>query len=279
RNRPLRLRWIPHELPGPGAKDRRLAPSLIQEMQRTSEFREGRMAKSISKSFWFLGTATGAMAVAAMGTPAAAQDSALDETVERENQIVVTGSRIIRRDYEANSPIVTVDQSTLENRSDIGVEDALNELPQFTPAGSSALASDAGAAFAGANAAPGAATVDLRGLGTNRTLVLVNGRRAQPVNAALLVDLNTIPTAAIENVEVITGGAASVYGADAIAGVVNFILRDDFEGIEIDGQVGITEAGDGESYQAGALVGGNFGDGRGNAMLGVTWAKREAAYQ
>jgi outer membrane receptor for ferrienterochelin and colicin len=236
------------------------------------------MAKSNNKSLWFLGAATGAVA-AAVGTPAAAQDGTLDQAVERENQIVVTGSRIIRRDYEANSPIVTIDQSTLENRSDIGVEDALNELPQFTPAGSSALASDAGAAFAGANAAPGAATVDLRGLGTNRTLVLVNGRRAQPVNAALLVDLNTIPTAAIQNVEVITGGAASVYGADAIAGVVNFILRDDFEGIELDAQTGITEAGDGETYDASALIGGNFADGRGNAMLGVTWSKRQAAFQ
>jgi outer membrane receptor protein involved in Fe transport len=229
-----------------------------------------------------LATGAGLLAVAtALAVPgtAFAQDSALDQVVEEENAIVVTGSRIVRRDNTANSPIVTIDQDTLENRSALGVEDALNELPQFQPAGSDSSASEAGTAFAGANAAPGAATVDLRGIGTNRTLVLVNGRRAQPVNAALLVDLNTIPTAAIENVEVITGGAAAVYGADAIAGVVNFILRDDFEGIELDGQVGITEAGDGESYQAGALVGGNFGDGRGNAMLGVTWAKREAAYQ
>jgi outer membrane receptor protein involved in Fe transport len=237
------------------------------------------MIRTNGKYRLLLSGATGAMALSAWGTPAAAQDGALDQAVEQENQIVVTGSRIVRRDYEANSPIVTVDQAAIENRSELGVEDALNELPQFSPAGSSALASDAGAAFAGPNAAPGAATVDLRGLGTNRTLVLVNGRRAQPVNAALLVDLNTIPSAAIENVEVITGGAASVYGADAIAGVVNFILRDDFEGVELDAQAGISEAGDGETFDVSALIGGNFADGKGNAMLGVTWSQRKAAFQ
>ncbi|WP_169053501.1 TonB-dependent receptor domain-containing protein [Alteraurantiacibacter aquimixticola] len=226
-----------------------------------------------------IGTATCAIALVLASQPAYAQDSDLDEVVEQENTIVVTGSRILRRDFEANSPIVTVDQSTIENRSAVGIEDTLNELPQFVPAGSDAIASSAGTAFSGANAAPGAATVNLRGIGTNRTLVLVNGRRAQPVNAALLVDLNTIPTAAIENVEVITGGAAAVYGADAIAGVVNFILRDDFEGIELSAQAGITEQGDGETYQGSALVGGNFADGNGNAMIGATWSKREEALQ
>ena len=219
------------------------------------------------------------IALAVPSTAAFAQSNDLDEVVEEENTIVVTGSRIARRDNTANSPIVTIGQENIENRSAIGVEDALNELPQFQPAGSDSTASEAGTAFSGANAAPGAATVDLRGLGTNRTLVLVNGRRSQPVNASLLVDLNTIPSAAIRNVEVITGGAAAVYGADAIAGVVNFILRDDFEGLELDAQFGIAEPGDNESYQASALVGGNFGDGRGNAMVGVSFSERKPAYQ
>lgn len=226
----------------------------------------------------FVGCATGAIILASLTAPAAAQNSTIDQALEEGDRIVVTGSRIARRDYDANSPIVTVDQATIENRSDIGIEDALNELPQFTPAGSGALASDAGAAFAGPDSAPGAATVDLRGIGTNRTLVLINGRRAQPVNAELLVDLNTIPSAAIASVEVITGGAAAVYGADAIAGVVNFILRDDFEGIEINAQTGIAEVGDAETYEVSALLGGNFEDGRGNAMLGLSFAQRDEAY-
>lgn len=195
------------------------------------------------------------------------------------DEIVVTGSRIARRDYQANSPLVTVSQDTFQNRSSTSVESTLNQLPQFNPAGSSALSSSAGTAFTGANQAPGAATLDLRGLGPNRTLVLVNGRRAQPVNAQLVVDVNMIPTAAIKNVETITGGAAAVYGADAIAGVVNFILRDDFEGMELNAQAGIAEAGDAENYQVSGLIGGNFAEGRGNAMLGLVYSDRKAAYE
>jgi len=235
-----------------------------------------------------LSTAAAAIGTAALAVapPAAAQAQSqvgvpppLEETLEEQNQIVVTGSRILRRDLDANSPLVSVGQGEFENRSGVTVEETLNELPQFTPGGSAALTSSAGTAFTGADQAPGAATLDLRGLGANRSLVLLNGRRAQPVNAQLVVDVNTIPIAAIRNVEVITGGAAAVYGADAIAGVVNFILRDDFEGLELNGQAGTAEVGDAEQYQLSALVGGNFADGRGNAMLGLSWTKREAAYQ
>jgi len=198
-----------------------------------------------------------------------------------QSEIVVTGSRISRRDYEANSPIVTVTPEAFESRSAVTVESTLNQLPQFSQAGSgsSALASSAGTAFTGPDQAPGAATLNLRGLGANRTLVLVNGRRAQPVNGQLLVDVNTIPTDAIKNVEVISGGAAAVYGADAIAGVVNFILRDNFEGLQLNSQYGIADAGDNQTAQISGLVGGNFGDGRGNAMLGVSWSKRGKAWQ
>ena len=226
----------------------------------------------------------GAGAAALAAVPAMAQQAAqpvgepAGEAVTTQ-EIVVTGSRIARRDYSANSPIVTVSEDAFENRSGTTVEETLNDLPQFTAAGSAALSSTAGTAFTGADQAPGAATLDLRGLGANRTLVLLNGRRAQPVNAQLVVDVNTIPTAAIRSVEVITGGAAAVYGADAIAGVVNFILRDDFEGLELNGQAGLSEHGDAGQYQISGLVGGNFADGRGNAMLGVSWSKREAAYQ
>ncbi len=213
-------------------------------------------------------------ALATVSAPAAmAQDTLTDD------RVVVTGSRIARRDFQANSPIVTVDESTFENRSSFSVEAALNQLPQFSPGQSQNLASGGGSPFLDASQAPGAATLNLRGLGSNRSLVLLNGRRPQPINAFLVVDVNTIPSAAIQNVEVITGGAAAVYGADAIAGVVNFILKDDYEGIEVDGQYGIAEAGDNKTAQFSALIGGNFSSGRGNALLGLQWADRGPVYQ
>ena len=160
-------------------------------------------------------------------------------------EIVVTGSRIVRRDFTSQSPIVTIDQSTFTARTNVGMEAALNQFPQFTPGGTQAQNSPAGTPFPQADAAPGAATLNLRGLGGNRSLVLVDGRRVQPVNGQLLVDINTIPSAAISRVEVITGGAAAVYGADAIAGVVNFITKKDFSGVEVNAQSSITGEGDG----------------------------------
>ena len=119
-------------------------------------------------------------------------------------EIVVTGSRIVRRDFTSQSPIVTIDQSTFTTRTNIGMEAALNQFPQFAPGGTQAQNSPAGTPFPQADAAPGAATLNLRGLGGNRSLVLLDGRRVQPVNGQLLVDINTIPSAAIDRVEVIS---------------------------------------------------------------------------
>ena len=125
---------------------------------------------------------------------------------------------------------------------------------------------------------PGLSTVNLRGIGSFRTLVLIDGRRGQPANPTLVVDVNTIPAAAIDSVEIITGGASAVYGADAVAGVVNFKLKHDYEGMSLDVQSGITERGDGTETRVSALVGGNFGDGRGNVMFGAEWDHRQAIY-
>ncbi|MCP5145268.1 MAG: TonB-dependent receptor [Gammaproteobacteria bacterium] len=215
-----------------------------------------------------LTTAVG-LAIAGVSWPVLAQDS---------DEILVTGSRIVRRDFTSQSPIVTIQAEIFENRSNVGLESALNQMPQFQPTGTQAATSAANTPFPQASAAPGAATVNLRGLGLNRTLVLVDGRRVQPVNGQLVVDLNTIPSAAVGSVEVITGGAAAVYGADAIAGVVNLKLRRDFEGLEVDGQFGITQEGDGEEYQVSSLFGANLADGRGNVMIGANYAKREIIY-
>ena len=193
-------------------------------------------------------------------------------------EIVVTGSRIVRRDFTSQSPIVTIDQSTFTARTNVGMEAALNQFPQFTPGGTQAQNSPAGTPFPQADAAPGAATLNLRGLGGNRSLVLVDGRRVQPVNGQLLVDINTIPSAAISRVEVITGGAAAVYGADAIAGVVNFITKKDFSGVEVNAQSSITGEGDGEETSISGILGASLDDGRGSVMLGADWSKRNIIF-
>lgn len=211
--------------------------------------------------------ASGAQFVSAQEAPAAGAPQELGE-------VVVTGSRIVRRDYESQSPIVTVESETFEERSSVGIEAALNQMPQFTVAGSAQANSSASTPFPSPTACPGCATLNLRNLGTNRSLVLVDGRRVQPVNGNLVVDLNTIPSAAIQSVEVITGGAAAVYGADAISGVVNMILKKDFQGAQVDAQYGVTQKGDGEEAQFSALLGTNFADGRGNILFGANYADR-----
>jgi len=190
--------------------------------------------------------------------------------------ITVTGSRIQRRDYEANSPIVSVEEDLLKNSASSALETSLNKLPAFTPAQTPSLGGDVQPT---ATSTPGAATVSLRSLGTNRNLVLVDGRRATPANALGVVDINTIPAAAIERVEIITGGASATYGADAVGGVVNFILKKDFEGLELDGSMGLTERGDGREATISGLMGTNFDDNRGNVTIGFAWNDRNAADQ
>jgi iron complex outermembrane receptor protein len=189
-------------------------------------------------------------------------------------EVIVTGSRIARQDYTSLTPIVTLDTVTLENRSDVGIESALDQLPQFNVAGTGSALSQSSNPFPSPTAAPGAATLDLRGLGVNRTLVLIDGMRAQPVNALLAIDINTIPGEAIASVETITGGAASTYGADAISGVVNFKLKQNFQGVEIDAQQGIAQVGDDKETTISAILGGNFADNKGNLMVVLNYAKR-----
>ncbi|MEN7536019.1 TonB-dependent receptor plug domain-containing protein [Aurantiacibacter flavus] len=205
-----------------------------------------------------------------------AQDSVGTTASASSDEIVVTGSRIARRDYDSESPIVTVGSDLLENTSSVSLDQSLNKLPQFSGGANQITSADDGQTTP--TSSPGIATVNLRGLGSNRTLVLLNGRRTQPANASLVVDLNTIPTAALQGVEIISGGAASTYGADAVAGVVNFQLKRNFSGVEIDTQYGQSFRSDGEQYKVSALIGSDFADSRGNAMIGLTYQKREGVY-
>lgn len=182
-------------------------------------------------------------------------------------EVVVTGSRIVRQDFVAASPIATVTGDQATANADVTLDTYLNTLPQVSPAASSTSNNPSN---------NGQSTVDLRGLGSNRNLVLVDGRRPMASNNTLTVDLNTIPQAMIENIEVITGGAGATYGADAVAGVVNMKLRRNFEGVDFRASLSdSTEYHDAQEYQFSLVVGGNFSDGKGNALFGFDRSYRE----
>jgi len=202
---------------------------------------------------------------AVVTAPAVAQedDDAVQETV------FVTGSRIAKQDFVSNSPIVTVNSETFELTGSVNTEDVLNTLPQAVP----------GFDRSSNNPGDGTATANLRGLGSARTLVLVDGRRFVPSRADGVVDLNNIPAAMIERVEVITGGASAVYGSDAMAGVVNFILKDDFEGFEANlGYESVVDEGDAQFWTADLTWGANFDGGRGNVTTNFSYTNREGVF-
>jgi len=203
-----------------------------------------------------------------------AQEAPAKASAEQLETIVVTGSRIQRRDYEANSPILTVDDALLKNSSTAAIESNLVKLPQFHPVQTPTMAGDIQPT---ATNTPGAATISLRGLGANRNLVLIDGRRATPSNASQVVDINTIPGMAIERVETITGGASATYGADAVGGVVNFILKSNFQGFQLDAMTAQSEHGDGVEYQITGLMGANLADDRGNVMLAFATNRRQGS--
>ena len=210
----------------------------------------------------------------ALAGPAMAQDETGAD--EEDSRIVVTGSRIQRQDFNSTTPMVTADEALLEQSSTAALESNLNKLPQFVPAQTPTAGGDIQPT---ATNTPGAATVSLRGVGANRNLVLVDGRRSTPSNASGVTDISTIPAAAIERVEVISGGASATYGADAVAGVTNFILKKNFQGLELDGRMGITQEGDGFEYQLSGIMGTDFPDGRGNISLALAINTREANFQ
>ena len=196
--------------------------------------------------------------------PAQAQGADADDT------IIVTGSRIQRQDLNAPSPVTSVDSQQLVLTNTINTEQFLNTLPQVIPAFDRTSN----------NPGNGSATVSLRGLGTARTLVLVDGARFVGQGPSFVVDLNNIPSALVERIDVVTGGASAVYGSDAVAGVVNFVLKDDFEGIQLDVSDELSAAGwDANTFNVALTVGGNFADGRGNAMASISYTNREAVFQ
>jgi len=194
---------------------------------------------------------------------AMAQDRpAADPEATEVEELVVTGSRIPRPNLEQSAPVSTVSTEVIRDAGTVNLGDIIAELPSMSASDTVRGNADSGGEGAGLN------FPNLRNLGAARTLTLVNGKRHVGGDAGSgAVDLSSIPSPLVERVEVVTGGASAIYGSDAVSGVVNIILRDDFEGVEFNAQYGIAENDIGEYYSFDLTVGGTFEDGRGNVTL------------
>lgn len=265
------------------------------------------MTKSNFRRHLVRTTVFAGLAVPLMSHAVIAQESDVDsvaevETVEDaesvQDVITVTGSRIANSNISSSSPVTTIGSGDFDARGTVDTIDLVNTLPQATVGSLSQNSSFA-------NGANGTSTLDLRGLGATRTLVLANGKRlppGSPLTGGYASDVNLIPAPLVERVEIVTGGASAVYGSDAVAGVANFILRSDFEGIEADFQYGFnqfnnsnsqlqdalaaigedTVSGNGtenDTYDLSLVMGANTGDGRGNATVYFRYLENEGIDQ
>ena len=215
--------------------------------------------------------ASAVIGVALLSAPAFAQEAPeADDAEAAEGQaIVVTGSRIARTNLELSSPVNVIGAEEIQFRQPTSIEDVLRQLPGSVP----------GIGAAVNNGSNGTATFNLRGLGTNRNLVLINGRRVVPAGTGGVVDLNILPVALLERSEVLTGGASSVYGADAITGVLNFITKRNFTGLQFDTSYGITGRGDGQSLKSDLTIGADLDGGRGNVVLSIGYTNTKPVLQ
>jgi outer membrane receptor protein involved in Fe transport len=199
------------------------------------------------------------------------EQEAESATTAQGSEVVVTGSRIRRPNLDSPVPVTSVGGQEFFETGNVSVGDTLNDLPALRSTFSQANSTR----FLGTS---GLNLLDLRGLGSQRTLVLVNGRRhvgGDVLNFGVTPDTNTIPTDLIERVDVVTGGNSAVYGSDAIAGVVNFVLKSNYEGLQVRGQAGISGYEDAGSYFASVLAGKNLADGRGNIAVNAEFARQE----
>lgn len=197
-------------------------------------------------------------------------DTAPETTGSSGTTITITGSRIARPDLTSSSPVTIIDSEQVALTGTVTLETLLNDLPQVIPGNNRTSNNAGGEPFA---------TLDLRGLGTESTLILLDGERLPPASTSGTVDISQIPVGLIERIDVVTGGASAVYGSDAMAGVVNFILKQDFEGLELTGQTGIAGEGVGFNFSVAGLFGGNFADDRGNVTVYASYFDREGVGQ
>ena len=251
----------------------------------------------MNRSYFKIGLMTSMAACAMFTSGAFAQDAAPADSAAQDKAevVVVTGTRIRRPNLTSTSPITSLDKKELQYQGVLNLEEALNRLPQVRADSTQ---------FTNGSDSDGRAKINLRNLGWQRTLVLLDGQRLLPVQA---IDLNIVPTALVKRVDVLTGGASAVYGSDAIAGVVNFVLNKEFNGIEINGSVGGYQhtndatdiqalikpnpsivlpkknVFDGQRTDINIAAGKNFADGRGNISIfldqrhqdAVTWSQRD----
>ena len=210
----------------------------------------------------------GGAAALLSSTAAFAQDAAEEDAASADQTIVVTGSLIRNPNLSASAPVATIGAQELELRQSNNAEEVLRTLPGAVPSiGSSVNNGNGGSSY-----------VNLRGLGSNRNIVLLDGNRIVPADLVGRVDLNNIPLALVQRTDVLTGGASSTYGADAISGVVNFITKQDFAGMEATVSEQITQRGDGNVFRADLTLGANFDDGRGNAVLSLGYQNQKEVY-
>lgn len=210
---------------------------------------------------------TAAFALGMGGMSAYAQDADVDD--DSVEEVVVTGTRISNPNLSQSSPVAVVSGEDIEYRQANTIEEVLREIPGVVPS--------IGAQVNNGNA--GSTTLNLRGLGDNRNLTLLNGIRIVPAGLDGVSNLDVIPVALIERADILTGGAGSTYGADAISGVANFITKTDFEGLDFRISDQITQDGDANTLRIDLTTGANFADGRGNAVLSVGYTSREALFQ
>ena len=250
---------------------------------------DSEMAKTLNPHPLVSAISAGLLALGLGGIPAYAETEAEQDQLadgeggaqieaeaddELTDRIVVTGSRIARDpNLISPAPVQSVDSEDIELSGEVNVIDVVSRLPAL-------LGSDNASANQNALGAAGAGVLNLRNLGSVRTLTLVNGRRhVAGLAGSAAVDVNTIPPALIERVEVLTGGASAVYGADAVTGVVNFVLKDDFEGVDISAQYNLSHRGDADRRQVSGTWGNNFDDGRGNVTFSVNFEDTEGLRQ
>jgi len=217
-------------------------------------------ARSI-RSALLAGAALGVIALpAAVSAPAAAQDApaALEE-------IIITGSRIARPNLNAASPIYSLGEAEIDVFQQPEVEKIFRILPVTIPGDGQNVN----------NGTAGVSTINLRGLGAARNLIMIDGKRVTPYNIDGLVDVSQVPTALIERVDIVTGGASAVYGSDAISGAINFILKRDFEGVDASYDFSMTGEGDGQIHSGAVTLGSNVDGGRGNAVVSLNYSKRK----
>jgi iron complex outermembrane recepter protein len=230
------------------------------------------LRRTLSQSVSFATLLVAVIPSLALAQEGAEPAAVADDEAEDDQPIVVTGSRIARPELDFANPVVAVTGESIEKTGQINITDVLIRNPALTASigGSLSGGADAGLGETGVN------RLDLRNLGADRTLTLVNGKRhVAGIPNTASVDVNSIPQDLIERVDVLTGGASAIYGADGVSGVVNFILKRDFEGIAARGQIGISDKGDAGTRFFSLVAGSNFADDRGNVALAYEFSDRD----